>query len=185
MALEFERNTNLEEIDSDALFGITYLAHQTVSQKVIFFGCVTIATVVFIGSQFLFDVPFIIALFIEILFGGIGFLFGANQCEYLSIAQYLKLIFFKPVKYAKFASSEDIGLMKEAVERERVNALKLEKEQIEATAEGQRRMLMMVIFIIIGAIIFVFVLKGIGAYKANKIEHHTVGCVMVNEEINI
>ncbi len=178
MALEFERNTNLEEIDSDALFGISYLAHQTIAQKIIFFGCVIIATGIFVVTQFVFKIPFIVALIVEILFGTIGFLFGANQCEYLTIAQYLKLIFFKPQKYANFSSSEDIGLMKKAVELEKAEKLKQEREKNEATEEGQRRMLIMMIALIIGTIIFAGVLFGIRNYRANKPVHHTVGYVI-------
>ena len=37
---QMNRNVNLEEIDSDALFGIDALRHQTILQKIIFFGCV-------------------------------------------------------------------------------------------------------------------------------------------------
>ncbi|MCR4567805.1 MAG: hypothetical protein K5769_07120 [Pseudobutyrivibrio sp.] len=185
MALEFERNTNLEEIDSDALFGITYLAHQTIGQKVIFFGCVITSTLIFIGSQFIFDVPFLAALVIEIIFGTIGFLFGANQCEYLSIAQYLKLLFFKPIKYAKFASSEDIGLMKKSIEQEKLEAERRQKEMTEATAEGQRRMLVMVIAIIVGVIVFTGIIFAIKSYRADKPTHHTISYVIDDDNLEI
>lgn len=36
---QMNRNVNLEEIDSDALFGIEALKNQTLMQKIIFFGC--------------------------------------------------------------------------------------------------------------------------------------------------
>ena len=185
MALEFERNTNLEEIDSDALFGITYLAHQTAVQKIIFFGCVFTSVAVFIGSQFIFNVPFIVAFLLEVFFGLIGFLFGANQCEYLSIAQYLKLLFFKPIKYANFASSEDIGLMKKAVERDKANVLKQEREKQEASEEGQRRMLVVIIVIIVGTMIFAGALSALKSYKSSKPTHHTVGYVIDNIELEV
>ena len=36
---QMERNVNLEEIDSDALFGIDALKGQSILQKIIFFTC--------------------------------------------------------------------------------------------------------------------------------------------------
>ena len=35
---QMDRNVNLEEIDSDALFGIDALKNQTILQKIVFFG---------------------------------------------------------------------------------------------------------------------------------------------------
>lgn len=35
---QMNRNVNLEEIDSDALFGIEALKNQTLVQKLVFFG---------------------------------------------------------------------------------------------------------------------------------------------------
>ncbi|MCR5196578.1 MAG: hypothetical protein K6D38_09670 [Pseudobutyrivibrio sp.] len=178
MALEFERNINLEEIDSDALFGISYLEHQTIAQKVIFFGCAGVSVAMFVATNFIFEVPFVIPLILEIIIGGLGFLFGANQCEYLSIAQYLKLLFFKPIKYANYASSEDIEWMKGAVEHTKVEAAKREKEMAEATPEGQRRLLIIVVAIILGSAIIGLTLVGIGSSKENEIGHHTVEYVI-------
>ena len=37
---QMNRNVNLEEIDSDALFGIEALKNQTILQKIVFWGCV-------------------------------------------------------------------------------------------------------------------------------------------------
>ena len=37
---QMNRNVNLEEIDSDALFGIEALKNQTLVQKLVFFGSV-------------------------------------------------------------------------------------------------------------------------------------------------
>jgi len=178
MALEFERNIDLEEIDSDAPFGIIYLAHQSVAQKIIFFGSATVAAAFFVASQFVFELPFAACFVIEIILGSIGFLFGANQCEYLSIAQYLKLIFFKPIKYAKYVSSEDITLMKDAVERVNDEAAKNEKAIVEATQEGQRRMLIVVVALIIGFVILGLGLKALSSYKAGQMTHHTIGAML-------
>ena len=38
---QMERNVNLEEIDSDALFGIDALKGQSLVQRIVFFGCLS------------------------------------------------------------------------------------------------------------------------------------------------
>ena len=173
MALEFERNINLEEIDSDALFGISYLSNQTFTQKIIFFGCAIISVGAFLVTQMYLELPSIVSLLISGLIGGVGFLFGANQCEYLTIAQYLKLIFFKPVKYANFSSTEDIGLMKDALKRVSEEEAIKQKQMDEATPEGQRRMLIMVIGFASAFVIFALIIMAISAMKEDTVVHHT------------
>ena len=42
---QMERNVNLEEIDSDALFGIDALKGQSILQKIIFFTCLGVGIV--------------------------------------------------------------------------------------------------------------------------------------------
>lgn len=42
---QMERNVNLEEIDSDALFGIDALKEQSLLQKIIFFSCLLLGIV--------------------------------------------------------------------------------------------------------------------------------------------
>lgn len=43
---QMNRNVNLEEIDSDALFGIDALRNQSILQKIVFFGCVIVGVLV-------------------------------------------------------------------------------------------------------------------------------------------
>lgn len=43
--VQMERNVNLEEIDSDALFGIDALKGQSLLQKIIFFSCLLLGIV--------------------------------------------------------------------------------------------------------------------------------------------
>ena len=79
MALQFERNLNLEEIDSDALFGIKYLSHQTTLQKIVFWSCTILSIVIYLVTQLVFKLPFIIS------FANVSF---------FSKSSYFKNIFF-------------------------------------------------------------------------------------------
>ena len=72
MAVQFERNINLEEIDSDALFGIQYLAHQTMAQKVILWGNVIIGVACFVVTQIIYQAPFLLSFFASLIFVGLG-----------------------------------------------------------------------------------------------------------------
>ena len=68
---QMNRNVNLEEIDSDALFGIEALKNQTLVQKIVFFGSVILG-VLFILSVFLppaFSVGSILLLIPYIILG--------------------------------------------------------------------------------------------------------------------
>ena len=122
--------------------------------------------------------PFVSTFLLSALVGCVGFLFGANQCEYLTIIEYLKLMLFKPIKYANYASTEDIGLMKNDMNQIKEDEAKKQKELAEATPEGQRRMLILVIALIVGFLVIGLVLMGIGSSNAGKITHHTVGYIV-------
>ena len=185
MAVQFERNINLEEVDSDALFGIEYLSHQTTMQKIVLWGNVILGTASLIITELFYkNIPFLIQLLILLVFLGIGFLFGANQNEYLTIGGYLKLIFFKPTKYVDFKSTEDICLMKDEAKKVKAEAELQEKREAEATPEGQRRSLYVVLGLLIGFVVFLTVMYFLNSYKENQVTlHHTVGLLVQRVEI--
>ena len=178
MALQFERNVNLEEIESDALFGIEFFKHQTLLQKIIFWGCSIIAIMVFILTRLYWQLPEILSFLFVLLIGGTGFLFGANQCEYLTVAGYLKLIFFKPVKYINFKSTEDINNMKAEAEVVKEENARKQKLMAESAPEQQRRMLIMVIAIVLLTLVGYISILVYGDYRAQQNVHHTVGFIL-------
>ena len=177
MAIQFERNVNLEEIDSDALFGIPYLANQTLSQKVILWGNTIIAVGSFIVTQMVYQAPFLVSFFLSLIFVGVGFMFGANQNEHMTVGAYLKLMFFKPVKYVNFMSTEDIYVMKSEAEELKTEAELEEKRRAEATPESQRRSLIIVVTLMVVFLLFAFSMIGLKSYKQSHMEHHTVSYI--------
>ena len=180
MAVQFERNVNLEEIDSDALFGIEYLAHQSLAQKIFLWGNVILAIFGFIILKMFFDAPIVVTFPLLLFLLTIGFLFGANQSENLTIAGYLKLLFFKPIKYVNFKSTEDIHTMKEEASKLKNEEKIQQKREVEATPEGQRRSLLLVIGLVVAIIIFVIVMYALKSYKISHSVHHTVGALIQN-----
>ena len=57
---QMNRNVNLEEIDSDALFGIDALKNQTFLQKVIFFGAVIVGVLANVMLPLFYQTPRIV-----------------------------------------------------------------------------------------------------------------------------
>ena len=75
---QMNRNVNLEEIDSDALFGIDALKNQSILQKIVFFGCLIIGVLLNVLLPLFFETPRIlcVVLFLGLLL--IGVAFGCN-----------------------------------------------------------------------------------------------------------
>ena len=89
---QMNRNVNLEEIDSDALFGIDALKNQTIFQKIVFFGSVIAGVLLNVLLPLYCDTPRIacILMFLGLLL--IGVAFGCNYNEDLSLIKYIKLL---------------------------------------------------------------------------------------------
>lgn len=61
---QMERNVNLEEIDSDALFGIDALKGQSILQKIIFFTCLGVGIVANVCMPMFLGTPRAVCIFI-------------------------------------------------------------------------------------------------------------------------
>ena len=59
---QMNRNVNLEEIDSDALFGIDALKNQSILQKIVFFGCLIIGVLLNVLLPLFFETPRILCV---------------------------------------------------------------------------------------------------------------------------
>lgn len=172
---QMNRNVNLEEIDSDALFGIDALKNQTIFQKIIFFGCVLIGVVANVAMPLIWETPRLVCIFVFMFFLLIGVAFGCNYTEDMTYGKYLYYFFFKPSKDLVFKSTEDIKLVKiRAREIRKEEEMTLNRKK-QAEPEAQRKLLIkLVAFVVILAV----VLLGAFAIKSGdkeKVEiHHTV-----------
>lgn len=172
---QMNRNVNLEEIDSDALFGIDALKNQTIFQKIIFFGCVLIGVVANVAMPLIWETPRLVCIFVFMIFLLIGVAFGCNYTEDMTYGKYLYYFFFKPSKDLVFKSTEDIKLVKiRAREIRKEEEMTLNRKK-QAEPEAQRKLLIkLVAFVVILAVVLI----GAFAIKSGdkeKVEiHHKV-----------
>lgn len=165
------RNLNLEEVNSDAFMGIPFLNHQTVLQKMVFWGCVLLCIVVNLLGNFLFQlsVSIIGMLTLLPLFPGVAF--GCNYNEDLTIIRYIVLLLSKPSKTYDSMSTEDIAELNNVQKRLEEKM----QEQNEVTRDSQRKLLTKLIAgIVVGIVATVILLLLISNSKETKEVHHTV-----------
>ena len=175
---QMNRNVNLEEIDSDALFGIDALKNQTILQKIVFFGSVIAGVLLNVLLPLYYDTPRIacILMFLGLLLVGVAF--GCNYTEDMTYGKYLYCFFFKPSTSLTYISTEDVEKV-----REKALVLKKEEEMTlrqkqQADPEAQRKLLIkLVLFVVVIAVAIgsVFIYKGI---NQDKNLHHEAGAVM-------
>jgi hypothetical protein len=167
---QMDRNVNLEEIDSDALFGIDALKGQTFKQKVIFFGSLALGILENIFLPRL-GVPGAVCVLFFLLLILFGIAFGCNYTKDLTYGKYFYCYFFKPVKSYRYKSNEDIsGIRKKAAE------LKREEEMVLLRKKGgsDKKTLYKLVAFALGVVILV--ISALVYSKAFKREayHHEV-----------
>lgn len=169
---QMNRNVNLEEIDSDALFGIDALRHQTILQKIIFFGCVIAGVLLNVLLPLFYHTPRIICILAFMAFLMVGVAFGCNYTEDMTYGKYLYFFFFKPTQPLYFKSTEDVEKIREkAKELEREEELLLRARQ-QADPAAQRKLLIkLVAFVLVLAIAIGGVFMAKGVKDKNNIHH--------------
>lgn len=173
---QMNRNVNLEEIESDALFGIDAFKNQSFLQKIVFFGCVIIGVLLNVCLPIFYGTSAIVCVLLFMVFLLIGVAFGCNYTEDMTYGSYIYRFFFKPKKYLLYASTEDEEwIKKKAEEIKRLEEIKLQKQR-QANPEEHRKLLFkLIIFIvaIVAVLVGVFIFVG-NKEEEPKIEHHTV-----------
>ena len=174
---QMERNVNLEEIDSDALFGIDALKGQSIGQKIIFFGTLGLGVIANVALPMVFDTPRVACVFIFLFLLLIGIAFGCNYTQDLTYGRYMYCYFFKPKKTLCFKSTEDIEYI-----RMKARELEAEEDMIIRREKGkdpkaQRRLLIkLIIFvvllvsIVVGALIYATAIKEPSYHHEAKLE---------------
>lgn len=178
---QMNRNVNLEEIDSDALFGIEALKNQTLVQKIVFFGCVLLGVLANVLLPMFYGTSTIVCIVIFMAFLLVGVAFGCNYTEDMTYGRYLYFFFFKPTKPLRFESTEDVVKI-----REKAAVIKKEEELMlrakqQANPEAQRKLLIKMIAFVV---ILVVIIGGVFLYAGMKEEdynHHTVDVEMEAE----
>lgn len=169
------RNTNLEEINTDALMGIPFLMHQTFLQKVLFFGSVILGVVLNVCCISVFQMNALLSVFITLFPLLFGIANGCNYNEDLSLLQYIKLILRKPSKVYYSKSTEDIEYLRAAEERIRMEEMQKRLREQRATPEAQRKLLVkLVVGFVVAIVLFIVLIVVLLSTKSDEVLHHTV-----------
>lgn len=165
------RNVNLEEVNSDAFMGIPFLNHQTVLQKVLFWGSVVAAVAWNIAGTFFLHINANIIIFSTLIPLAFGVAFGCNYNEDLSLIAYLKLILFKPAVIYITKPTEDLEQIRIAAARMDKEA-ELRERQKNVTPEQQRRLLIKLLSgALIAVVLFIIVLIVIASSNKDVLHH--------------
>lgn len=171
MAEIMERNLNLEEVDSDALFGLKALKDQSAFQKIIFWGSVSIGVLANVVLPMVFGVSRILCVFIFLVLLIFGVGFGCNYTKDLTYGKYVYQIIFKPTKELKFQSA----MGKEQLMKTNEQLIKAEDKKLNQVAnkENQRRLLKKIVIFIICIVVVISAAFAYKSISSNNV-HHTV-----------
>lgn len=168
------RNVNLEEINSDAFLGIPFLNYQSPLQKLIFWGSVIVGVLWNVLATFLFHINANIVVIVTILPLLVGVLFGCNYNQDLSLFQYIILVLFKPSKVYMNKPAEDLKQIKETKERiKREEELRM-REELKASPEEQKRLLIKLVLGVVIAVVFFIILLIVIASTRTDVIHHII-----------
>ena len=171
---QMNRNVNLEEIDSDALFGIDALKNQSIFQKIIFFGCVIGGVLVNVLLPIFYGTSTIVCVLMFLGLLLIGVAFGCNYTEDMTYGRYMYYFFFKPTKPLYYESTEDVIMFREkAKELKKEEELLLRQKQ-QADPKAQKKLLIKVIAFVL---VLVVVIGAMIMYRIKKDKdniHHNV-----------
>lgn len=174
---QMNRNVNLEEIDSDALFGIDALRNQSILQKIVFFGCVIAGVLVNVLLPLYFETPKIVCILIFLGLLLVGVAIGCNYTEDMTYGKYMFYFFFKPTTPLFYESTEDVEKIREkAMEIKREEEMTLRRQQ-QADPVAQRKLLMKVIIFVIVLVVSIGAVFIYSGMKEKDNLHHRVETV--------
>lgn len=171
------RNVNLEEINSDAFMGISYLNHQSILQKAVFIGGIVCAVGINLLGSFVWNININLTLALTLAPLLIGVAFGCNYNEDLPLVKYFKLLVSKPSKAYYSRPTEDLEQLHKSAERIREEEAVLRRQQEKASDEAQKKLLLKLgAFALAAVVALIAALALIKNLKTDEI-HHTVQAV--------
>ena len=180
------RNPNLEEINTDAFMGITFLSHQTFGQKIFFFGGVILGIGLNVICNYVLQMNMMVSILMTLVPIMIGIAYGCNYNEDLTLMQYLKLILFRPSKAYYSKSTEDVVYLRAAEDRIRMEELRQEMLEQQSPEARRKVLVKLIVGIVVGIILFVVLLIVVMSTKTNEIHHvATVINSMKSWEMNV
>ena len=123
------RNVNLEEVNTDAFMGISYLNYQSMLQKVVFIGGIVIGIAINLVGTFLLEININVTMILTLVPILSGVAFGCNFNEDLSLIKYFKLLISKPVETFYSKPAEDLEQLHQEVDRIKEEAELKQRQQ--------------------------------------------------------
>ena len=164
------RNTNLEEIHSDAFLGFEFLMYQTKFQKfLLIFGRVFVFALNAV-LMFVFGVDSLVAIFICLPFSIPFIIFGCNYNEDLTLFRYLYLTIKDPCVKLVNRSTEDIHFI---LSKKDILDRIIDENETKSNGFASLKK----VFIILGCFIFLtiaIVIIGFVLGGGDKAVHHTI-----------
>ena len=179
---QMNRNVNLEEIDSDALFGLDALKNQTLVQKLVFWSCLISGMLINALLPVFFNTSRLVCFFAFMMLLLVGIAFGCNYTEEMTYGKYLYYFFFRPKQDLKYESTEDVARIREkAVELKAEEELLLRAKE-QADPKAQKKLLIrLLVFVTVLALgvggIFIY-----GSIKDKNNVHHQVEVLEVEND---
>ncbi len=156
----YERNIDIEAIDTDSFLGIKLLSNQSIGQKLIFWGSVVLS-VSAVSALYFLGIPAIVYILVMIAILGVGVLFGTNYNDYLSLFQYAKGQFQKKVVTFESHPVSDVRRIRREGKVLRSMDEKMLKDASGFDKKASRRMLLAGAAFIVAALIALFAMIAI------------------------
>ncbi|MDD3414218.1 MAG: hypothetical protein PHY47_09475 [Lachnospiraceae bacterium] len=166
------RNVNLEEVNTDAFMGISYLNYQSLLQKVVFVGGIVAGIAINLIGTFVLEISINMTLVLTLipLVGGVAY--GCNYNEDLSLIRYFKLLISKPSKAYYSKPTEDLAQLHMAAERIKQEEALLKQQKEKMSDEAQKQLLVKLgIFAILAIVAVVVTVIVINAMKTDEVHH--------------
>ncbi len=105
---QMERNLDLESVDADTLFGIEALRHQSIGQKILFYGCLAGGILANTLMPRILHTPGWANVLIFTALLAIGIAGGCNYTQDISYGKYLCCMLFEKKTVLPYAGDEQI-----------------------------------------------------------------------------
>ena len=169
---QMKRNTNLEEIDADALLGIDALKHQTLLQQIVLYSSVITGVLVNVLLPLFFETPRIICVFIFMALILLGVAIGCNYVDDISYGKYLYYFFFRPNKPLHYHSTEDSTEIKKIAMQLKLEEEMLHHKEQQRNPKEQKKLLIKIITFLVVLGILISAAFVVGHIKDTNNLHH-------------
>lgn len=166
------RNVNLEEVNSDAFMGISYLNYQSLLQKVVFVGSIVAGVAINLVGTFVFEISINLTIILTLIPLICGVAYGCNYNEDLSLIRYFKLLISKPSKAYYSKPAEDLAQLHMAADRIKQEEKLIKQQNEKMSDEAQKKLLIRLgIFAFIAIVAVIVMVIIIKAAKTDEIHH--------------